>query len=180
MRSVVGERDRPARWVRGRRGLRGEGAEAAVTWCRSGICRLQGSRGNPLGNNHSVEWKNPGSVRHAHQTPAQGRGSTRGCLAMASEIAALRARVQTLESENVQLASKLRKQESASRTMTESLQGELARIQHLCNELSYTMVLQGVDPSVLSTVTSRHLRFDPAVRTCEPSPHSFNPAPAPV
>ena len=83
---------------------------------------------------------------------------------MASEIAALRARVQTLESENGKLASTLRKQESASRTMTESLQGELARIQHLCNELSCTMVLQGVDPSVLSAVTSKHLRFDPAVR----------------
>lgn len=87
---------------------------------------------------------------------------------MASEIAALRARVQTLESENGKLASTLRKQESASRTMTESLQGELARIQHLCNELSYTMVLQGVDPSVVSAVTSKHLRFDPAVRAHPP------------
>ncbi len=89
---------------------------------------------------------------------------------MATEIAALRARVKTLESENGKLASTLRKQESASRTMTESLQGELARIQHLCNELSYTMVLQGVDPSVLSAVTSKHLRFDPAVRARNRSP----------
>ena len=52
--------------------------------------------------------------------------------AMASEMAALRARVKSLESENGKLASALRKQESASRTMTESLQSELARIQHLC------------------------------------------------
>ena len=106
---------------------------------------------------------------------------------MASEIAALRERVQTLESENGKLASTLRKQESASRTMTESLQSELARIQHLCNELSYTMVLQGVDPSVLSAVTSKHLRFDPAVRTplppfpsCpHPTPPTTPPSPLP-
>ncbi len=101
---------------------------------------------------------------------------------MATEIAALRARVKTLESENGKLASTLRKQESASRTMTESLQGELARIQHLCNELSYTMVLQGVDPSVLSAVTSKHLRFDPAVRArnrAPPSLASLPPPPAP-
>lgn len=92
---------------------------------------------------------------------------------MASEIAALRARVKSLESENGALHSSLRKQETAGRTMADSLQCELARIQHLCNELSYTMVLQGVDPSVLSAVTSKHLLFDPAVRTtCNLSPHA--------
>ena len=63
-----------------------------------------------------------------------------------------------------------RTQESASRSMTESLQRELSRIQHLCNELSYTMVLQGIDPSVLSAVTGTHLRFVPAWRLPPPPP----------
>ena len=90
----------------------------------------------------------------------------------------LRARVKTLESENGALATSLRLQETASRTMAEGLQCELARIQHLCNELSYTMVLQGVDPTVLSAVTSKHLLFNPAVRVHLP-PLFLAPPPPP-
>ena len=112
-----------------------------MTVCHLGECRL-GDFPSPYGNRRTgLGWgrhrSGPVCTREATDTRRAGLGG------MASEIAALRARVQTLESENGKLASTLRKQESASRTMTEGLQSELARIQHLCNELSYTMVPPG-------------------------------------
>ena len=86
----------------------------------------------------------------------------------AESVGTLRARVASLEKENSALRLRNKGNEDA-RKQVSSLQGELQRVQHLCNELCYTMVLQGVDPSVLSSITRSHLLFDPAVRP----PHAF-------
>lgn len=80
----------------------------------------------------------------------------------AESVGTLRARVASLEKENSALRLRNKGNEDA-RKQVSSLQGELQRVQHLCNELCYTMVLQGVDPSVLSSITRSHLLFDPAV-----------------
>ena len=86
----------------------------------------------------------------------------------AESVGTLRARVASLEKENSALRLRNKGNEDA-RKQVSSLQGELQRVQHLCNELCYTMVLQGVDPSVLSSITRSHLLFAPAVRP----PHAF-------
>ena len=86
----------------------------------------------------------------------------------AESVGTLRARVASLEKENSALRLRNKGNEDA-RQQVSCLQGELQRVQHLCNELCYTMVLQGVDPSVLSSITRSHLLFDPAVRP----PHAF-------
>jgi hypothetical protein len=80
----------------------------------------------------------------------------------ANDVRTLQARVQTLESENRRLTSTLAKQVGESRRRADGLQGELARVQHLCNELTCAMVIHGVDPNSLSSVVRDSHRFDVA------------------
>jgi hypothetical protein len=80
--------------------------------------------------------------------------------APSSEVGTLRARVEALEGENRRLTTTLKRTVLEHRTRAEGLQGELARVQHLCNELTFAMVMHGVDPSSLSGIVAGSLRFD--------------------
>ena len=80
--------------------------------------------------------------------------------AMTTDVKSLQAKVMILETENRRLTSNLTKQANESRRRSEGIQGELARVQHLCNELTFAMVMHGVDPTALSAVVRDSHRFD--------------------